>query len=269
MARKKLAKCALGAGALMAVELASRRLLMNMPCKLMLVLAVTLAATQAAAQDTFTVTGVCCSAYDIDGQPDPTLTVVRGQTYSFNLVDCASHPFNVQSTAGLGGTRYTNVSNNGGTTGTVTLTVPVNEPADALYYHCGVHTLMGGTINVVDPTAVSTPTFTTTPTPTPVPTFTATPTPTRTAVPCTGDCNGNGQVTVDEILTMVNIALGNAAISQCEAGDVDRNGQITIDELLAAVSKALDGCGAPLASAPVTFSRIAALASPPYLLPYG
>ena len=55
---------------------------------------------------TFTVTGPSVSFvnYDIDGQPDPTLTVVRGQTYNFTLVNCGIHPFRIQSTQGFGGT---------------------------------------------------------------------------------------------------------------------------------------------------------------------
>jgi hypothetical protein len=50
-------------------------------------------------------------------------------------------------------------------------------------------------------------------------------------------------VTVDEILTMVNIALGNAPVTTCEAGDANGDGQITVDEILAAVNDALNGCG--------------------------
>jgi hypothetical protein len=61
---------------------------------------------------------------------------------------------------------------------------------------------------------------------------------------CVGECNGNGQVTVDEILTMVNIALGNAQLSDCNAGDANGDGAITVDEILAAVNNALNGCGA-------------------------
>jgi len=190
---------------------------------------VALTATQGAAQTTFTVTGVCCDHYDIDGQRNPTLTVVRGQTYDFKLVDCLDHPFNIQSTQGIGGTRYSNVINNGETAKTVTLTVPVNEPASTLYYQCGHHQAMNGVINVVDP-----PTPTATPTP-------PTPTPTPTAA-CVGDCNGDQHVTVGEILTMVNMALGTADISGCKAGDANGDGQITVDEILTAVNKALNGC---------------------------
>ncbi len=73
---------------------------------------------------------------------------------------------------------------------------------------------------------------------TPTPTATITPTP----VVCTGDCNTDGQVTVDELVTMVNIALGNADVSGCEAGDLNQDGHITVDEILTAVNNALNGC---------------------------
>jgi hypothetical protein len=57
-----------------------------------------------------------------------------------------------------------------------------------------------------------------------------------------GDCGGDHLVTVDEILTMVNIALGNAEISNCAAGDANHDGLITVDEILTAVNNALNGC---------------------------
>jgi hypothetical protein len=59
---------------------------------------------------------------------------------------------------------------------------------------------------------------------------------------CAGDCDGQGTVTVDEILTMVNIALDKAPISDCQRGDSNGDGRITIDELLAAVNNALNSC---------------------------
>jgi len=96
------------------------------------------------------------------------------------------------------------------------------------------------------PAATSTPTPTNTPTVTPVATVTCTPTqtapPTSTPRPCVGDCNGDGTVTVDEILTMVNIALGNVSVTACEAGDANGDEQITVDEILTAVNNALNGC---------------------------
>jgi CSLREA domain-containing protein len=62
---------------------------------------------------------------------------------------------------------------------------------------------------------------------------------------CTGDCDGTGSVTVDEIITLVNIALGNAAVSDCDVGDANDDGQITVDEILTAVNVALNGCPIP------------------------
>lgn len=97
-----------------------------------------------------------------------------------------------------------------------------------------------------------TPFLSPTPTPTvPSPTPTATlpvPTPTPTATPifapprCAGDCNGNGSVEVNEVLSMVNIALGAGALSNCRAGDADGNAAIDVGELVQAVQHTLNGC---------------------------
>lgn len=62
------------------------------------------------------------------------------------------------------------------------------------------------------------------------------------APPCVGDCDGNGEVTVDDILIGVNITLGNASIDQCPAMDANGDGQVSIDELITAVNNSLDGC---------------------------
>jgi hypothetical protein len=59
---------------------------------------------------------------------------------------------------------------------------------------------------------------------------------------CQGDCGSDGAVTVNEIITMVNIALGTANVSACTAGDADGSGDITINEIIAAVNNALNGC---------------------------
>lgn len=59
---------------------------------------------------------------------------------------------------------------------------------------------------------------------------------------CTGDCGGDGVVTVDELLALVNVALDNAPLDRCFDVDAGRDGRITIDDLLRAVTHALDGC---------------------------
>src|SRR5262249_44364231 len=53
---------------------------------------------------------------------------------------------------------------------------------------------------------------------------------------CTCDCNGNGVVTVDELLHGVNIALGRLPLSSCTALDQNGDGKVTINELLSGVS---------------------------------
>jgi hypothetical protein len=73
---------------------------------------------------------------------------------------------------------------------------------------------------------------------------TQTPTPTATPVPaCVGNCDGVDGVTIDEIITGVNIALGLVRIDQCAPFDSDRSSTVTIDELLQGVQNALNGCG--------------------------
>ena len=59
---------------------------------------------------------------------------------------------------------------------------------------------------------------------------------------CVGDCSGNREVTIDEILRMVNIALGSSPVDECWLGDQDGNGEITVNEIVAAVNRALNGC---------------------------
>ncbi len=59
---------------------------------------------------------------------------------------------------------------------------------------------------------------------------------------CGGDCDGNGEVDVTELLTAVNVALGESAIDLCYRADRDEDNEIRVDEIMRAVSAALDGC---------------------------
>jgi len=61
---------------------------------------------------------------------------------------------------------------------------------------------------------------------------------------CAGDCGGNGQVTVADLLKMVDIGLGMLPLANCRAGDSTFDSQVAIDDLLNAVRNALDGCPA-------------------------
>jgi len=67
-------------------------------------------------------------------------------------------------------------------------------------------------------------------------------TPEHTA--CPGDCDGDGTVRVNDLITMVNVALGNAAVSACTAGDLNQDNMIVVAEIVAAVNTALNGCPA-------------------------
>jgi PKD repeat protein len=61
---------------------------------------------------------------------------------------------------------------------------------------------------------------------------------------CTGDCNGDASVAVDELVKGVRIALGNQLLLTCPAFDANHDGQVTVGDLVAAVNAALNGCAA-------------------------
>jgi hypothetical protein len=62
---------------------------------------------------------------------------------------------------------------------------------------------------------------------------------------CPGDCNRDSEATVEEIVTLVNIALGIVVPEQCPAGDTSGDDEVTVDELQAAINVALGGCPPP------------------------
>jgi len=72
----------------------------------------------------------------------------------------------------------------------------------------------------------------------PTPRPTATPTPTAI---CLGDCDASGSVTIDELITLVNIALGSVQPSACPDG-VPSGDAVNISLILTAVNNALNGC---------------------------
>ncbi len=79
-----------------------------------------------------------------------------------------------------------------------------------------------------------------TPTPTP-PTPTPTTTPATVPPLCVGDCNGRFTVTSDELIALVNIALGRAQPSSCPHGIPD-GAVVDIVLIVQAVSNAVNGC---------------------------
>lgn len=88
---------------------------------------------------------------------------------------------------------------------------------------------------------------------------------------CFGDCGDDGAVTVDEILVLIEIALGTRPLAACDRGDIGGDGTISVDELVVAVGLALTGCpqvtpGAATATPPPTGTPTATTA-PPSLTP--
>jgi len=86
------------------------------------------------------------------------------------------------------------------------------------------------------------------------------PAPTRApAQACLGDCNTNLQVTIDELVRGVTIALAQAALSTCPSFDGDHSGAVEVYELVSAVNNSLAGCSAagnvlPTKSSPIAIS---------------
>ena len=101
----------------------------------------------------YTITG------DADGNNKNIGPLYRGSTYTFNLAaSLANHPFYLTTDNGTGFVANTYVgeyttgvtgSRNNGSAGqtTLTFTVPNGAP-DTLYYQCGVHSSMRGTITI-------------------------------------------------------------------------------------------------------------------------
>ena len=94
----------------------------------------------------FNVTNNEAGNYIINGEDNPELNIVSGQTYTFNI-DAEGHPFWIKTTLTTGSEDAYNegVENNGTDKGTITFTVPENVPS-LLYYNCEFHDTMNGRI---------------------------------------------------------------------------------------------------------------------------
>jgi len=60
-------------------------------------------------------------------------------------------------------------------------------------------------------------------------------------VPLVGDCNGDGRVTVDELMRGMRISLGEAPLASCSNFDSSGDRRVTVNELVNAVAIALAG----------------------------
>lgn len=71
------------------------------------------------------------------------------------------------------------------------------------------------------------------------------PTPTPTLGACVGDCDGNGSVTISELITMINVALGNVPVGTCPAAACENVlSSLPVNCAIVAVNNALTGCPA-------------------------
>jgi hypothetical protein len=102
----------------------------------------------------FRVTNIGSADYTFNGVAlDPTISLIRGQTYYFNMFCGSTHPLWIKTapTLGTGDAYNTGVTNNGVYTGTITFQVPWDAP-NLLYYQCQIHAGMGGLLQIVDGT---------------------------------------------------------------------------------------------------------------------
>jgi hypothetical protein len=115
-----------------------------------------LAGRAAAAAADFNVTNSGMSAFVINTQSNPGLTLTRGHTYTF-AVNALGHPFWLKTAqeTGTSSTFDTGVTNNGISVGTLTFTVPASAPSP-LYYQCQFHDPMTGVLTIVSPAAPAT-----------------------------------------------------------------------------------------------------------------
>ena len=97
----------------------------------------------------YTITNSGSSSYIINGSSNPTLTLFRGETYTFNI-SATGHPFWIKtiSSTGTENQYNTGITNNGTDNGTITWVVDAGAPS-TLYYNCQIHASMAGTINIV------------------------------------------------------------------------------------------------------------------------
>src|SRR5262245_11098364 len=65
------------------------------------------------------------------------------------------------------------------------------------------------------------------------------------AAACAGDCNRDEEVTVDELVVGVRMALDLTTERECAAINADGDAEVRLDEVTGAVNAALTGCPVP------------------------
>jgi hypothetical protein len=59
---------------------------------------------------------------------------------------------------------------------------------------------------------------------------------------CRGDCDGDGRVSVDELIAGIRISLGIEGLDACPVFDSDADGNVRVDDVVRAVASALTDC---------------------------
>lgn len=59
---------------------------------------------------------------------------------------------------------------------------------------------------------------------------------------CPGDCNLDATVTIDELVMVTAMALGEGPSDQCVSADANRDSRVRIDDILNAVRRSMIGC---------------------------
>jgi len=99
----------------------------------------------------FVVTNEGSGAYLIDGVSNDTITLIRGETYVFEI-NASGHPFWIQDSPAPYDeydVYNTGITNNGTDEGVLLWTVAENAP-NTLFYVCQFHSSMSGTITIID-----------------------------------------------------------------------------------------------------------------------
>lgn len=59
---------------------------------------------------------------------------------------------------------------------------------------------------------------------------------------CVADCDGDGSVTINEVVTAVRVVLGGTRHDSCRSADADGDGAVTVDEVIIGLGNLANGC---------------------------
>ena len=183
---------------------------------------------------TVTATRTVSPTVTVSATASPVVTATRTGSATLTATRTVSPTVTVSATASPVATATHTVTATLTATGTAGATLTATATVSPTFTATSVASATQTAAATETPTAITTPTNTST----------VGPTATGTVVICVGDCDGSQTVTVNEIVLLTDIALGNADPSACPKG-VASGEQVDVSVIIQAVNKALDGC-APL-----------------------